>query len=75
MLKLSILKFIYFTFFESEKLSDDFVDYNKEFLEFVEYEKERFDNMTSHTQDYPIYLETFLKILNCYTRNYINTSS
>ena len=32
MLKLSVLKFIYFTFFESEKLSEDFVDYNDEFL-------------------------------------------
>ena len=75
MLKLAVLKFIYFTFFESEKLSDDFVDYNDEFLDWLEDEQDRFENFTNYMQDYPIYLETLLRILNCYTKNYINTSS
>jgi len=75
MLKLAILKFIYFTFFESEKLSHDFVDYNDEFLDWIEEEQIRFENFANYTQDYPIYLETLLKILNCYTKNYINTST
>ena len=76
-LKLSVLKFIYFVYFESEKLPEDFNEYEQRysFLMFVEQEKTRFESMSSFGVDYCVYLETLLKIINCYVKNFINSSS
>lgn len=66
-LKIQILRFLYFVYFESEKQDEDFENEStqKQFWQFVRMETERLDNFTSCTQLYFKYLfETLLKILN-----------
>ena len=68
------MKFIYFVYFESEKISDDFTQHLDDFLDYIREEEERFLKMTKYTNNYCIYLETLLKILNCYVKNYVNSN-
>lgn len=55
-LKLPLLKYTYYTFLESEKISDEFNKYNDEFKSYIHFETSRFksDNRKL-TPDYLVY--------------------
>ena len=69
-IKLDILKFIYFTYFESEKVSEGFVDFNQDFMKLIAKERERVQHLESCKPEFSHYMEMLLKILNCYCDNY-----
>lgn len=55
-LKVPLLNYIYFTFLESEKISDEFNKYISDFIDYIRFEISRINSSKSFTDEYYEYL-------------------
>lgn len=73
-LKLPLLKYLYYTFLESEKISDEFQKYIEDFKKYLKFESDRFlQAKEPFTEEFKYYFfEAFLFIINSYLKAFNN---
>lgn len=70
-----LLKYIYFTFLESEKISDEFNKYITDFIDYIRFEIARIDSSKYFSDKYYEYLNEFFFILCAYNKAFTNSNS
>lgn len=55
-MKVPLLNYIYYTFLESEKISDEFNKYITDFIEYIRFEINRINSSKDFTDEYYEYL-------------------
>ncbi|EGR30411.1 MIR domain protein [Ichthyophthirius multifiliis] len=66
LLKIPLLKYIYYTFLESEKISDEFVKYIEDFIRFIQKENQRILSQEKFSKFFYVYFDIFLFVLHSY---------
>ena len=68
-MKEPLLKYIYYTFLESEKISDEFSKFYEDFIKFVQIEICRLQKLQQSNDKYNEYFfENFLFVINAYLK-------
>ncbi|EAR92909.2 zinc finger, C2H2 type family protein (macronuclear) [Tetrahymena thermophila SB210] len=73
LLKVPLLNYIYYTFLESEKISDEFNKYIADFIDYIRFEVNRINFSKDFSEQYYEYLNAFLFILCAYKKAFANT--
>lgn len=68
-----LLNYIYFTFLESEKISDEFNKYISDFVDYIRFETNRIACSKFFTDEYYEYFNQFLFVLCAYKKAFVNT--
>lgn len=74
-LKIPLIKFIYYTFLESEKISDEFMKYSEDFVKYINCESRRLELVRRMPENAVLppelneyFFENFIFMLNAYLR-------
>jgi hypothetical protein len=73
LVKRPLLDYLYHTFLESEKISDEFNKYITNFCEYIRFEAERVSSSTSFTDEYYQYINSLFIMLCSYKKAFANT--
>lgn len=72
-MKIPLLDYIYFTFLQSEKISQEFNKYLVDFTSYIAFEVDRINASTAFSEEYYEYLHKLFFVLSAYKKTFVDS--